>query len=291
LTFDIHVTKSGRADEPAPAVGFTDRLVEDYAPRRFSRRFSRHQGGYKVLESGGVSELPSAVASDDEDEGDVVEQGDDLDPVDAVPVSRARTVRTEDEEIRDEEDEIDELERGDTAESLPSTGNMGTNARGNTMVVDSTGLSPEAAALVFWKKGRADLREVLQGDLDTTTGPINVTGESISLLSAYSLVPGKNGADISVWSCPAHACGTASSERCSDARTRHKGRLACRLLRRNPRQLAGQFKVIRRGGAWGAKRRSYSVKGHLMRREQDQDQMEAIGFTAGRESWIIGEAG
>ena len=113
------------------------------------------------------------MGSDDEDEAGEDEDGG-IDPVDAVPKSRARALRTEEEEIQDEEDEIDELERNDTT-ALLFTENS-TVASGKTMVVDSTGLDAETAARVFWKKGRADLREVLQGDLESTEGPVNVTG-------------------------------------------------------------------------------------------------------------------
>ncbi|KAK1925280.1 FAD-binding domain-containing protein [Papiliotrema laurentii] len=123
LTLDVHVTKSHRADEPAPAVGLTERLVEEFAPRRFPR----HRGSE---ETGGADEVDLL------DEG--VEDRDDTRAL--LPKRRRSTMK---------------------------------QAIGNPNL-DSMGLDAQAANLVTWKKGRADLREVLKADLETTTGPVLV---------------------------------------------------------------------------------------------------------------------
>lgn len=217
LTLDIHVTKSGRSDEPAPAVGFTDRLVEEFAPRRFSHRYSIHrERGYRALPKleGGLSELPSAVGSDDEAEEDEVRQTRDSNALSTATVANDEDEGAQSGSARSEsaspaspaseaDDEIDRLgvgvepdghggENEDEEALLPKPlerpyrgaptrrVERGTGVGvARPIVVDSTGLTEEAASHVFWKKGRADLREVLEGDLDATTGPINVTGELV----------------------------------------------------------------------------------------------------------------
>lgn len=250
LTLDIHVTKSGRADEPAPAVGFTDRLVEEFAPRRFSHRYSVHrERGYRDLPKleGGLSELPSAVGSDDEGE-EVAEEAEVRRTRDSGTLSTATVensaangddapaaTRSDSASIgspvSEADDEIGQLgaetagggENEDEEALLPKPierPHRGAPTRrvergagpgsARPIVVDSTGLTEEAASHVFWKKGRADLREVLQGDLDTTTGPINVTGELAR--GARRSEP-----DGSVWPGAADARYEEGGTRCGDA--------------------------------------------------------------------------
>lgn len=182
LTFDIHVTKSHRADEPAPAVGFTDRLVEEFAPRRFSRRFSNRYEQIKRETMGDLSEMPSAVASDDEEEesSGTATAGSSYDSRAEASVQVAERLDRLDEVDRLAEDQGEDEA---TAELLPK---RPVDLHPTTRMVDSMGMTPETAAVTCWKKGRADLREVLEGNLETTTGPINVTGMFVSCIYADS---------------------------------------------------------------------------------------------------------
>lgn len=124
LTLDVHVTKSHRSDEPAPQGSLTERLIEDYAPADFARRFSRNVPKPEIQ-----SGMPSAADSDD----GVIEDDEDDDAEEAL---------------------------------LPKP-----------IVVRPNGLTVEAASMLFWKKGRADLRAVLEEDVEASEGDVIVTGE------------------------------------------------------------------------------------------------------------------
>ena len=138
VTIDIQVTKSHQADEPAPHLGLTDRLIQDYAPRRFSQQFSRNEN------PGAIEPVIEPRVDHDG------KQEDDIAVIDEDEEDAARTSG---------ESSVQEV-------LLPK----------KPVLVHKTGLSATAAALVTWKKGRADLAEVLENDLETTKGPMIVTG-------------------------------------------------------------------------------------------------------------------
>lgn len=194
LTLDVHVTKSHRADEPAPAVGLTERLVEEFAPRRFSRRLSTLPSYKAEVITGDMSEMPSAVVSDDEDEipprsgrdaHEVLFDSDDSSPGTSPTDSETsagsfpRHRGSEETGGADEVDLLDEgvEDRDDTRALLPKRRRSTMKQAIGNPNLDCMGLDAQAANLVSWKKGRADLREVLKADLETATGPVLVLGK------------------------------------------------------------------------------------------------------------------
>ena len=188
--------------------------MEEFAPRRFSRRFSRIAVKTEIGGWGDLSEMPSAVVSDDED---------DTSPIRAVnrtasavvdiegssfgsstegdragrPVTQVGINTPERVERLDEVDRIAEEEGHDqdTETLLPKRPVL---LKQSTSQLDSFGLSTTASSMIFWKRGRADLREVLENNLESTQGPINMTGMSIRLCELD--------VDGSMWPCPTYAC-------------------------------------------------------------------------------------
>ncbi len=139
-----------------------------------------------------MSEVPSAVVSDDEDEtplntrsrqlenGQIVSTTEETSPASSSSDTTQVSVY-----MVDRLDEIDRLaeEHGgehadDCAHLLPKRPVV---LKHNFSDSDSFGLTPAASGLISWKKGRADLREVLESDLEITKGAVNMTGESLLL--------------------------------------------------------------------------------------------------------------
>jgi hypothetical protein len=201
LTLDVHVTKSGRGNEPSQPFSLTERIAETVAPRRFSRNSPRMDH----------SELPSAIGSDNGDE--VIEDDEDTESVmmDSLRSSRRNSSGanpTEDSRIvrgRDLENgvrerllsmgmdrrttdfadlhrlrhgtEQDGQEERETQYLLPPRPSVRFDMTQEGEDDDTFGLTRDAANLLVWKKGRADLVEVLENDLECTDGKVMVTGE------------------------------------------------------------------------------------------------------------------
>lgn len=138
---------------------------------------------------GDLSEMPSAVASDDEEEDEMLSPlmvpEQDLRRSSDIQRSIEASGSQGRQSLSDRVNRLDEVDRlgeedGEeqeeaTEELLPKRPVL---MRPVTGTADLMGLTEETKAVTYWKKGRADLREVLEDDLKTTDGPMNVTGES-----------------------------------------------------------------------------------------------------------------